>query len=129
LKFLSFQLDGVYPIRNYDNNMLLGRFKLKSLYTRRVNAIVSFLYKLVHHEIDCSFLLSKISFHVLRMNSRNITTFYIPSYRTTKQPIKLKDPVIDVGTYLHDCVNFQRCPQQISKNLFEICFLVSVKYI
>jgi hypothetical protein len=54
LKFLSFQLDGVYPIRNYDNNMLLGRFKLKSLYTRRVNAVVSFLYKLVHHKFDCS---------------------------------------------------------------------------
>jgi hypothetical protein len=91
LKLLSFQLDGVYPIRNYDNNMLLGRFKLKSLYTRRVNAVVSFLYKLVHHKIDCSFLLSKISFHVPRMNSRNYTTFYIPSYRTN---VLLKSPII-----------------------------------
>jgi hypothetical protein len=99
LKLLSFQLDGVYPIRNYDNNMLLGRFKLKSLYTRRVNAVVSFLYKLVHHKIDCSFLLSKISFHVPRMNSRNYTTFYIPSYRTN---VLLKSPIILM------CNNFNR---------------------
>jgi hypothetical protein len=50
---------------------------------------------------------------------------------TTKHPVKLNDPVIDLGTKLYVSTfkgALNRYPKIPFSNTFEICFFVSVKY-
>ena len=75
LKYLSFKEDGTYPPRGIDNNLLLDRFQLPSLELRRAIVSIKFLYNLLHNNIDCSFLLNKLSFFVPRLAGRNNYTF------------------------------------------------------
>lgn len=56
LKFMSFKLDGVYPPRGMDNQLLLDRFEWFSLETRRQMFSVLFLYDLIHHNLVCDTL-------------------------------------------------------------------------
>ena len=82
LKFLCFIIDGTYPERGYNHSLLLRRFNMNSLQTRRNMFSVCFLYKLLNNQVDCSLLLEKINFVVPRSNKRQTVTFYCDACRT-----------------------------------------------
>lgn len=82
LKFLAYRLDGTYPNRGIDQSVLLTRFELTSLESRRIFSTVMFLYKLLHNKIDSPELLSRIAFKVPQFKSRNHSTFHLPPART-----------------------------------------------
>lgn len=82
LKLLMFREDGLYPERGYDHILLLNRYNVKSLETRRKCSSISFLYKLIHNAIDCPSLLSQLYFLIPRPNSRHNFTFYCSYSRT-----------------------------------------------
>jgi hypothetical protein len=71
-----------YRPRGYPHELLLERFNLMSLVSRRVEHSMIFLYKVLHNLYDCPYILSKISRRVARPNSRTKSVFYIPTVRT-----------------------------------------------
>lgn len=90
LKLFSFKCDGVYPAQGSDGKLMEQRFGITSLRQRRDLQALSFLYKLLHNAINCPQLLSKLNFHVPRVNTRCHLTFYISAGRTNcmyKSPI------------------------------------------
>nr|CAH7744555.1 unnamed protein product [Callosobruchus chinensis] len=82
LKYLCFKNDSVYPPRGCDYSMLLSRFEVTSLTTRRELISVVFLYKMLHGSIDCSTLLSQLNFLVPRFASRLSKTFFSKKAQT-----------------------------------------------
>lgn len=82
LKYVSFKIDGIYPIRGIPNEYYLNRFHVNSLEGRRVYLGVLFLRKIICFEIDCPYLLASVDLHVPRLPVRNISTFYLPFPRT-----------------------------------------------
>lgn len=76
LKFLSFKMDGFYPVRNIVYILLTNRFNIDSPALRRKCSEISFLYKLLHNQIDSIELLSQIYFRVPFLNTRKSQTFY-----------------------------------------------------
>lgn len=90
LKFVSYFVDGVYPDRGIDNNLLLMRFDVQSLQVRRNSLFLKFLYGLLHNKIDCPFLLCQLNFKVPRLESRSTDVFYCRQSRSNlldKSPI------------------------------------------
>ena len=65
LKFLAYKVDGVYPVRGTLQSDLLKRFGFDSLKSRRVKALLSFLKRIIHHEVECSQLLHQLCFGIL----------------------------------------------------------------
>lgn len=90
LKLLVFIEDGFYPERGYDHTLLLSRYDVQSLESRRKCSSIAFLYKLLHNSIDCTTLLSQLYFLVPRPNSRHSLTFYYPYTRTN---VLLNSPI------------------------------------
>lgn len=90
LKFIFFKVNGFYPQRGIDNAILLSAANMISLRERRRCIAVSFLFNLLHNNIDCPSLVSKISVVVPRLNSRTINCFYNPFCRTN---IMRKSPI------------------------------------
>lgn len=82
LKFLSFKLDGVYPVRNIDYGALLDRHGMRTVASRRERQGARFMWKLVHGTVDCPNLLSSLNFLVPRISSRSPPTFCLPIPRT-----------------------------------------------
>ena len=93
LKFLAFIADGNYPPRDCDHSLLLDRFLLNSLETRRFIVSIKFLFCLLKGKIDSSYLVGKIFFIVPRVNSRCSLTFYVSTCRTN---ILYKAPVQNI---------------------------------
>jgi hypothetical protein len=82
MKYVAYKLDGTYPERGIDNNILLHRFSLMSLENRRTLHTVVFVYKLIRSLIDCSHLLFQLNFAVPQFNSRQRPYFYLPTARS-----------------------------------------------
>ncbi|XP_044761984.1 uncharacterized protein LOC123319186 [Coccinella septempunctata] len=82
MKYLSFKVTGVYPLRGTENTILLRRFHLLSLEDRRTYYACIFVYKLVNYLVDSPGLLSQLNFHVPRVNSRFGQCFYLATPRT-----------------------------------------------
>lgn len=82
LKFLSFKIDGVYPERGISQEELLLRHNIRSLNTRRDDMTGKIVCKLIKNQIDCPFLLHRMSFLIPRMHSRYEAMFMIPFART-----------------------------------------------
>ena len=95
LKFLVFKIDGVYPARGSSHSTLLARFGFDDLQTRRIRASLNFLHKLIHFQIDCPHLLSKLSFSVPRPSSRYHYSFYLP---TPRIDIEKHSPIFEMCT-------------------------------
>jgi ribonuclease P/MRP protein subunit RPP40 len=57
LKSSIFMLDGLYPPRDFPQELLLDRLGLQSLSNRRLEHSVIFLYKLLHGSLHCPALL------------------------------------------------------------------------
>lgn len=90
IKYLALKQDGFYPIRGIEQSLILNRFKMVALETRRQKQGISFLFKLLNNKIDCTTLLNEILFVIPRINSRNNCTFFCPRPRTnmlTKAPL------------------------------------------
>lgn len=87
LKYMYYKSQHVYPPKDVDIEILMCTFNLDSLKTRRERLLVSFLYKLLHNQIDCPSLLEQINFLVPRANSRFSLTFY-PNRANTNVIIK-----------------------------------------
>lgn len=90
LKFLAFKVDGIYPTRGFDHDLLTSRFGIQSLYHRRLLSSLTFLYKLLHNAIDAPVILSMLNFQIPRQNLRNTQAFYCDIARTNtlvKSPI------------------------------------------
>lgn len=111
LKFLAFRNDGVYPGRGYNHEILLSRFDVPSLQSRRIMNSVTFLYNLLHNKIDCSSLLELINFRVPQFNARQNNTFYIPNARTN---VLKKSPIYVM------CQNFNNISNQSDINFDSI---------
>lgn len=89
-KYILYRLDGAYPPRGIDHSELLHRCHLHSLEIRRFGFSVTFLHKLLHNNLACPLLLSKIPFHVPRLHCRTHSSFYCKRNRTD---IMLKSPI------------------------------------
>ena len=90
LKFLWYKTYNTYPVRGFPNDILLDTFHIPSLTLRRINLGLSFLFKLLHNNVDCIYLLSKLLFLIPRISARNCVTFYIQASKTNllaKSPI------------------------------------------
>lgn len=77
LKLLWYKSDGVYPTVGFPQQELLVRFSMTTLDRRRELNSQVFLYKILHSQIDCHELLSKLKFRVPTLNSRRSQTFYL----------------------------------------------------
>lgn len=99
LKFLSYKVDGIYPVRGVPYIPLINRFELVSLDLRRKCAFLTFLYKLLHNQIDSPELLGQLNFSVPRLSNRHNLTFYCNTPRTN---MLLKSPVYVM------CSNFNK---------------------
>ena len=84
LKCLSFRIDGIYPIRGMEYNLLLARHQIHSLSSRRQLYSANFLWNLIQGKIDCPILLANVNFHVPRIVSRHASSF-LPSIPRTNQ--------------------------------------------
>ena len=82
LKHIWFKLFGHYPPQGFDHNQLLVILNFKSLEQRRISHFLIFLYKLINYKIDCSYLLSKLSFIVPRSGSRKPLCLQTPLCRS-----------------------------------------------
>lgn len=99
LKFLAFKVDAIYPERGIEQDTLLTRFEMNSLELRRKCNSISFLYNLLHNNIDCPELLSQLCFNIPIYNSRQNYTFYCPHARSN---LLLKSPIYTM------CSNFNQ---------------------
>ena len=92
LKYISFRIDGTYPVNGTGHPELLVRHGMSSLTERRDNAFVKFLIKLMKGDIDCNYLMSAIPFNVPRLSARSCSTFRLPPARTnalSRSPVAL----------------------------------------
>lgn len=111
LKYLSYRVDLTYPPQGTDHDLLLNRFDLLSLSTRRVNLSLTFLHKLLHGHIDCPELLSEINFAVPRLSSRHPMTFKLNSARTN---LMLRSPINTM------CTNYNNLDRNCDINACDI---------
>lgn len=77
LKYLAFRLDGEYPPQGIDEQVLLNRLNVMSLYDRRLIDMCIFVYNLINNRIRCPWLLGELNFVVPRLASRNSPYFYL----------------------------------------------------
>lgn len=122
LKFLWFKKHHVYPERGFAYNILLVAFDTNSLEFRRVNTGIIFLFKLVHYQIDCEYLLSKLNVHVPGVSTRNHKTFYIQKARTN---IMLKSPIVIMCTNFNkicDACDIFSCTYKVLLNIVKTSF-------
>lgn len=92
LKYLVWRQDGIYPPVGFDHGVLLGKFGVEAINTRCSRNALQFLHKLIKGDIDCIFLLERISFLVPRSGSRSEHLFYCRAGRTSssvRSPINL----------------------------------------
>lgn len=82
VKHLWFKSDNVYPEQGMSHSILLNRFNIIPLCTRRQQGNLIFLYKLLNGKVDCPMLINNLNFHVPRLPNRNNLTFYLPRART-----------------------------------------------
>jgi hypothetical protein len=88
LNYVSYSFKIDHPPHDY--LPVLQYLKLNSLADRRVNANLSFLYKLLNNSIDAPDLLSEVNFRVPNLHSRSPAPFYVPFHHTNygrNQPI------------------------------------------
>ena len=71
------KLDGLYPPKGIDNNVILSRLNMLSLEKRTNISSVMFLYKLVNGKIVCPSLLGELWFNVPRIECRFSNYFYL----------------------------------------------------
>lgn len=104
LKFLSYKIDGVYPVRGIPQDFLLTRFNFTSLSKRRFYFSIAFLFKLLNGFYDCPQILDNIKFHVPSRQSRGSSCllFYYDTPRTNA--LKYSPLHVAVSNYnqLHD---------------------------
>lgn len=99
LKFLTFRVDNYYPNRGYDHKLLLERFKIQPLHTRRILHSLSFLFKLFHANVDSPSLLGSFNIRVPRFGSRDDCMFYCQNARTN---VLVKSPIyVMANNYNH----------------------------
>jgi hypothetical protein len=67
-------LTGSYSSRGHSNDLLLGQLGMSSLFSRRAEHSVVFLFKLIHGLVDCSDLLSQVTFKINRPACRTKNT-------------------------------------------------------
>lgn len=82
LKLLYFRSHGVYPPVGYSHCDLLNEFAFLSLNARREYFSQIFLYKIIHNNLDCPPILTKLNLSVPRENSRQTRTFHLEVART-----------------------------------------------
>ena len=90
LKYIFFRKHGYYPIRGYDQELLLHEFDMLPLETRRMLSGLTFLYKLCNQKIDSPDLMSLLNFREQRESTRRIQLFNCPRAKTN---LMLKSPV------------------------------------
>lgn len=104
MKYLAFKTDSIYPERGYPNNLLLARFDMQSLGSRRIIILLTFLYKLLNNLIDCPILLSKLNFKIPKLETRQNVLFYYPASHTNTL---IKSPVYSMmelyNTFSEQC--------------------------
>ena len=90
LKDLFFRKHGYYPIRGYDQELLLHEFDMLPVETRGMLSGLTFLYKLCNQKIDSPDLMSLLNFREQRESTRRIQLFNCPRAKTN---LMLKSPV------------------------------------
>lgn len=82
LKAACYILDGQYPPRGFPQEVMLGRFGLTSLISRRAFHSVHFLFGLFSNGLDCPGLTSSVGLRVPRFSARSGGLFHLPTART-----------------------------------------------
>lgn len=121
LKFMTFILDGVYPLQGFNHELLLARCEFVSLETRHTILCVKFLFNLLNNLIDCPELLERVTFLVPRLNSRHKLTFYCDAPNSNAL---VRSPILTMcniyNKYSTDCDIFYD-----SFNILKTCILNS----
>ena len=98
LKYLLFKEQGRYPPRGMNIMVLLQKYDVQLLEDRRRLAAVKFIVNIVQGKADVPAILSKLSFAVPRLNSRQHITFRISTFRTNlgvNSPINVMTKLIN----------------------------------
>ena len=82
LRTISYIADGIYAPQGYPQELLLERFQMSSLLSRRIQHSIFLLFKILKGVQECPDILHNISLKVKKMNVRSKHTFYLPSVRT-----------------------------------------------
>ena len=82
LKTASYLSEGVYPPQGYPQELLLRKFSLNSLVTRRIEHSILFLFNLIHGRHECVCILNQLDFKIPVRDTRSNDTFYIKTSRT-----------------------------------------------
>jgi hypothetical protein len=84
LKYLYLRDVGEYPPIGIAQTYLLNRFDCVSFATSCKKALAIFAFKLLHNILDCSEILSQLSFNAgsRGTKSRHYRLFYLPAHRT-----------------------------------------------
>ena len=76
-KYLFFKLDGEYTLQGIEEQVILTRLNMMSLYGRRIIDMCIFLHNLINNKIKCPLLLGELNFLVPRLASGNSPYFYL----------------------------------------------------
>lgn len=82
VKYLWYKTDSIYPNQGIQHHLLLDRFNLKDLASRRECYSLITLHKLLTGKIDCPELLSQICIHVPNRNTRASHLLYFETPKT-----------------------------------------------
>lgn len=115
LKLLHFKIYGNYPVQGFDHALLLAIFNVNSLDLRRIIISVTFLYNIVHANVDCTILLDRLNFNIPRKNSRNQITFRNHRANTN---IGKKSPIY------YMCQNFNMISVNCDINFNTLSFII-----
>lgn len=81
LRFLYYKKYGTY-IFDIPYKALLHEFRYETLESRRKKSALTFLFKIIHYKVDCSYLLGNISFNYNPYFTNRSDVFYLDRPRT-----------------------------------------------
>lgn len=85
----------------------------------RVNAPILFLFKVVHYDVDCPNILSKVNFNVPSFNSRTVLVFKLDS---NEYPVtKMCENSFCVGQYIFSTIRGILVKSAINNSSGNVC--------
>lgn len=120
LKYLSYRIEGTYPLQGIPYHTLIERHDMLSLNIRRKIATLIFLWKLMHSKIDCNDLVQQFNFYVPRLNTR-VNIFF--RCKTARTNLYLKSPLYSMCSLFNSICHTCDLATSTQKEIIEIAHL------
>mgnify|MGYP005985123591 FL=1 len=118
LKTASFLSEGAYPPQGYPQELLLSKFRLNSLVTRRVEHSIVFFFNFIHGRQECVYILHQLDFKIPVRDTRSNDTFYMKTSRTNIMSNSPLNFMLTNYTSIQDNIDIFNCTSKGIKRLF-----------